>query len=233
MTGQRLPEGLSLVVQQRIRNFKFNLRNTDTVAGDASLHGLYGTSSVDTDSGAIEPTILRKVLVTPFSKPDPGKDERKKFANHCTYLPEFFEYAGYKVLNANVEQFYNAAERQVERLKRNVGKQLSPDKVKQIEDSVNKFAIKCYELKIQCVRVTRDNPKGSHKRSDGLFSKTTVMRTLYLDKLVPDDQIVPFITSLMTKELVGTTTEAQYRIKESHGNSIYLEAVVNRSLIKK
>lgn len=232
MAGQPLPVGLSLVVQQRIRNFEFNLRNTDTVSGDASLHGLYGTSSVDSDKGKVSPTVVRKAFPTPFSKPDPDQDERKKFANHCMYLPEVLQLAGYNVLNTQVEQFYEAAEKQVANLKRNVGKNLKPDQIKQIEDKVNQFAVKCYELKIQCVRVTRDNPKGSHKRSDGLFSKTTVMRTLYLDKLIPDDEILQLINGLMSEEIVGTTTDAQYRIKGTQGNSIYLEAVVNRTLDK-
>jgi len=230
MAIQPLPQGLSLVAQQRVRNFEFNLRNTDTVSGDASLHGLYGTSSVDSDKGQVSPTVVRKAFPIPFSKPDPDQDERKKFANRCMFLPEIIQKAGYKVLNARVEQFYEAAEKQVANLKRNVGKNITPDQIKQIEDKVNKFAVKCYELKIECVRVTRDNPKGSHKRSDGLFSKTTVMRTLYLDKQIPDNQILQLINGLMSKEVVGTTTAAQYRIKGSQGNSVYLEAVVNRTL---
>lgn len=232
MTVQPLPQGLSIVAQQRIRNFEFNLRNTDTVSGDASLHGLYGTSSISPKDENVPPTVVRKAFPNPFSKPDPDQDERKKFANHCMYLPEVLQNAGYDVLNAQVEQFYEAAEKQVANLKRNVGKSISPDKIKRIEDTVNKFAVKCYELKIQCVRVTRDNPKGSHRRSDGLFSKTTVMRTLYLDKPIPDNQILQLINGLMSEEVVGTTTAAQYRIKGSQGNSVYLEAVVNRTLEK-
>lgn len=230
MTVQPLPQGLSLVAQQRIRNFKFNLRNTDTVSGDASLHGLYGTSSEDSDSGQGTPTVVRKVIPTPFSKPDPDQDERKKFANHCMFLPEILQNAGYNVLNAQVEQFYKAAEKQVANLQRNVGKNINPDQIRQIEDKVNQFAVKCYELKIQCVRVTRDNLKGSHKRSDGLYSKTTVMRTLYLNKPISEEDILRLILSLMSEETVGTTTVAQYRIKESRSNSIYLEAEANRTL---
>lgn len=229
MATQPLPQGLSLVAQQRIRNFEFNLRNTDTVSGDASLHGLYGTSSITSDD-KVSPTVTRKALPIPFSQPDPDATERKTFASNCMYLPEILQNHGYNILNSQVEAFYNAAEKQVANLKANVGKTLTPDKIKQIEDRVNQFAVKCYELKIQCVRVTRDNPKGSHKRSDGLFSKTTVMRTVYLDKPISENDILAMFNLLLSEQVVGTTTAAQYRIKGSSGDSIFLEAVVNRSV---
>lgn len=231
MANQPLPQGLSLVAQQRVRNFEFNLRNTDTVSGDASLHGLYGESSVDPDNKVI-PTVQRKTFVNPFSQPDPDTTERKRFASNCTFLPELLTRYGYTVLNELVEQFYKAAEKQIANLKANVGKVLTPDRIKSIEEKVNQYAVKCFELKIQCVRVTRDNPKGSHKRSDGLYSKTTVMRTLYLDKPVSDTDILAIFNLLLSEQVVGTTTAAQYRIKGSSGDSIYLEAVVNRSVNK-
>lgn len=232
MANQPLPQGLNLVAQQRVRNFEFNLRNTDTVSGDASLHGLYGSSSVSPDENKVSPTVQRKAFANPFSQPDPDATERKRFASNCTFLPEILTNLGYTVLNELVEQFYSAAEKQVANLKANVGKILTPDRIKSIEDKVNQYAVKCYELKIQCVRVTRDNPKGSHKRSDGLYSKTTVMRTLYLDKPVTDGDILAIFNLLLSEQVVGTTTAAQYRIKGSSGDSIYLEAVVNRSVKK-
>lgn len=227
-THSTLPLGLSIVVSQTVRNFQYNLRNSDVVSGDASLHGLY-SSSVDED-GEITRTVENTVIETPFSTAEPGTAERKNFANNCMYLPQVIANAGFSVLSERVDLFYKAANKTNDNLKRNIGRVLTPDRIKALEDQVNQYATKCIELKIKCVRVTKDNPKGSHKRSDGLFAKTSTLRTVYIDNALSNEQITSLINNvLMKNEIVGTASAATYQVVSDNGDSVYLRAKVDRT----
>lgn len=225
----QLPQGLSIVVSQTIRNFKYNLRNSDTVTGDASLHGLYSTS-VDSNTGEVSRTVVNTVFPTPFSTAEPGTSVRKAFAGNCMYLPQVLANSGFTVVSDQVDQFYKAANKANDNLKRNVGKKISTDRIQSIEDQVNQFALNCVELKVKCVRVTKDNPKGSHKRSDGLFAKTSTMRTVYIDRTLSDEAVTSLINNvLMKNELIGTASAASYQIISDNGQSVYLQARVDRT----
>lgn len=224
LTTGALPQGANVIVQQQERHLRYNIKTGGTLSGDASIHGLYSEGS-----GSTEPrsTTVSRKIPNPFGHSEPSEEERRRFMNNAGKLETYLRSHGIDILDTKREEFYAAAADVRSRLERGQGKVISAEQLQKMSNYVNSKSLRYVELKVMFVRVgVPAHTKGSKQRADGLWTKTTTVRNIAINSVIPDKDLPELISWMIANEEGISSVITNYRITASKdGKSFKLEAI--------
>lgn len=226
--------GLAIMIQGQKKKYSFTHGEVDTKRS-YSLGGLYAEVSSQSETSQ-EKTTFSSVRESVWGE-EPSVSQRDNLGFALRTLPQFFERAGFTVLDDQLQEFHHQAKIVKERLIKGAsGGIVSPADMKKAEDYMEQYNLDGWTMKVVAIRVSEEPFHGSRKRADGLHEKRQTLRTVYLMNKIDQevtDQIADYLLAAVAGEAVKLeSSTAQYKAVRKNNSVQFIPDLVQQGVVE-
>jgi len=215
---------VQIIVQRKKYQFKHDDKSTKKTY---SLGGLYTDVEDTTNQSGTRNTISGVRENVWLLNPDPT--ERDNFGNTLMVLPKILESKGFVVLDDKLQAFHKAAKAVKQQLaKQAVGGIIPASTMAKAEEYMEQYNLDGYTVRVIAIRTDLTQLKGSRVRSDGLYEARKTLRTVYIDRIMSEEELndlLKLLADSTTNPLTEGSRSAEAFAIRNKGDRLIFEPV--------